>query len=156
LGAMFYDTLLLIALLMAISAAFLLVTKGEAVTSAGAPLLYFYRLVLAVSSAAFFVYFWTRRGRTLGMQVWRLRIESLDGALPTWRDALMRLALAIVPWLPGFAVLAVGVQLESNKELTLVGAALLVLIPLNYCAAWWDPERRAWHDRWLRTRIVKR
>ena len=42
----------------------------------------------------FFAYFWTRIGQTLGMQVWRIRIENLDGTAVSWTQALLRYGTA--------------------------------------------------------------
>lgn len=152
-GAIVYDTLLVLALLFVITV-LLVLPYGEAVTAANTPLWFLYRLLLAVSAVAFFVYFWTRKGRTLGMQAWRLRIETIQGDLPSVKDALLRLLLAVAPWAPGCIVIAIGAQ--TNRSVLIdVGAALFGLVVLNYAAAWLDPERRAVHDRLLKTRIVK-
>jgi uncharacterized RDD family membrane protein YckC len=128
LAAMFYDSLLLLALLMVATALFLPLTGGEAIDPRGHPTLEFvYRLVLVGLVVGFFGLFWTRRGQTLGMATWRLRVEREDGRLLTWGDALRRLGWALVSLLPaglGFAWVLV------------------------------DPERRAWHDRLSRTRVV--
>ncbi len=128
LAAMFYDSLLLLALLMIASALFLPLTGGEAIDPHTRPAVAVaYRLVLLALVAGFFGLFWTRRGQTLGMATWRLRVEREDGRLLTWSDTLRRL-----------------------------GAALLSLLPLGLGFAWvlFDPERRAWHDRLTRTRVV--
>jgi uncharacterized RDD family membrane protein YckC len=61
------------------------------------------------------------------MKVWRFRVVRADGAPLRWRDALLRLAVAVPAWLP----LGIG----------LVAAA-------------WDTGGRSWHDRWSRTRLV--
>ena len=44
----------------------------------------------------FFGYFWTRIGQTLGMQVWRVRIENLDGTSVSWTQALIRYVTAAI------------------------------------------------------------
>ena len=128
LAAMLYDSLLLLALLMAATALLLLLTGGEAIDPRTHPALeILYRLVLVVLIVGFFGLPWTRSGQTLGMATWRLRVEREDGRLLTWGDSLRRL-----------------------------GWALLSLLPLGLGFAWVlvDPERRAWHDRLSRTRVV--
>ena len=128
LAAMFYDSLLLLALLMIVTALFLLTTGGEAIDPRTQPGLEFiYRLVLLLLIVGFFGVSWTRSGQTLGMATWRLRVEREDGRRLTWGDTLRRLGWALVSLLPaglGFAWVLV------------------------------DPERRAWHDRLSRTRVV--
>ena len=128
LGAMLYDALLVIALLMILTAAFLPLTGGAAITyeRVGA-LEHVYRLALLGVAVAFFGVFWTRRGQTLGMAAWRLRLVRVDGGPVTWRDALIRLGGACVSW-----------------------AAL----GLGYFWIWIARDRLAWHDRWSGTRVV--
>lgn len=128
LGAMFYDSLVVIALMMVVTAALLPLTGGEAITNEryGA-LEYAYRALLLVIIVAFFGIFWTRRGQTLGMAAWRLRIERDDGSLLKWGDVLKRLAAATVS---------------------------LGLVGLGYFWIWMDRDRLAWPDRWTRTRVV--
>jgi uncharacterized RDD family membrane protein YckC len=128
LGALLYDSLLLVALMMLATALFLPFTGGEAVTPATQPMLEVaYRLVLAALTVAFYGYFWTRGGQTLGMAAWRLRVEREDHTLLTWPDSLRRLAWAAV-------------------SLACAGAGLLWVAV--------DPQRRAWHDRLSQTRVV--
>ena len=128
LGALFYDSLLLAALLMVVTAALLPLTGGEAIDATRNPLLeWVYRALLLVTVALYYGLPWTRRGQTLGMAAWRLRLERADGSLPRWPDVPKRLA-----------------------------AAALSLLPAGL--GWWwmlvDPERRTWHDRLSGTRIV--
>jgi uncharacterized RDD family membrane protein YckC len=128
-GALLYDTLLLIALYMGLTLAMLPLTGGEAITPQANPLLErLYQLALLAVTAGFFGLAWTRRGQTLGMQSWRLKLLRDDGALPTWRDALLRLAAALLSWLP-------------------LGLGFLWILV--------DPQGRAWHDRLSGTRIVE-
>ncbi|MBU2894048.1 RDD family protein [Colwellia sp. D2M02] len=39
----------------------------------------------------FFIYFWSRKGQTLGMRAWRLRVQNLDGSLISSKTAIKRL-----------------------------------------------------------------
>jgi uncharacterized RDD family membrane protein YckC len=128
LGAMIYDGLLLLALLKVTTALFLPFTGGEAISPHDTPALeYAYRGVLVLVVVGFHGLFWTRRGQTLGMASWRLRVEREDGRLLGWGDTLRRLAWAVVSWLP---------------------------LGLGYLWILADPQRRAWHDRLSGTRVV--
>lgn len=128
LGAVLYDAMLLLAVLMIATAAFLPLTGGEALEPEAHPALeFFYRAVLVLLIVGYFGIFWTRRGQTLGMASWRLRIERDDGAALGWRDTTLRLAAAVLSWLPcGLGYLWIAI----------------------------DPQRRAWHDRLSGTRIL--
>ncbi|MEQ8204620.1 MAG: RDD family protein, partial [Woeseia sp.] len=48
----------------------------------------------------FFVVFWSRYGRTLGMQSWGLRIEDGQGQLPGIGACSVRFVVALVSWVP--------------------------------------------------------
>ena len=127
-GAMFYDLLLVIALLMVVTALLLPVTGGEAITSErfGA-WEYAYQAVLVAIVIGFFGWFWTRRGQTLGMMAWRLKVTREDGTLLSWCDTLKRLGAALVSWAP---------------------------LGLGFFWVWIDRDRLAWHDRWTHTRVI--
>jgi uncharacterized RDD family membrane protein YckC len=128
LAAMLYDTLLLAAIAMVATGLLLPLTGGKAITAESNPALgAAYRALLVGIVVAFYGLFWTRRGQTLGMQSWRLRVEREDGRLLGWGDVLRRLA-----------------------------AALLSLLPLGLGFLWilLDRRKRAWHDRLSGTRVV--
>ena len=128
LAAVLYDSLLLVALLMVITAPLLLLTGGEAIDPRRDPLLeWAYRGLLLAATVGFFGVSWTRGGQTLGMASWRLRVLREDGGTLTWADTVRRLAAAALSWL----VLGLG--------------WLWLLV---------DPARRTWHDRLSRTRVV--
>lgn len=77
--------------------------------------------------AGFYYYFWRRNGQTLGMQAWRLRLDSKDGGRASLRQCLIRM---------------------------LVGFISLVAGGLGYWWIWIDRDRLAWHDRASGTRVV--
>ena len=127
-GAMLYDLLVVIALMFIVTALFLPFTGGEAITPDRSGVVErIYQAALLLVVVLFFGTFWTRRGQTIGMLAWRLRVERNDGSGLTWRDALIRLAGASVS---------------------------LAALGLGYFWIWIDRERLAWHDRWSGTRVV--
>jgi len=127
-GAMLYDLLLVVALLLVVTALLLPLTGGEAILSEryGA-LEYAYQALLVAVVVGFFGGFWTRCGQTLGMMAWRLQVMREDGSPLSWGDTLKRLAAALVSW----AACGAG-----------------------YFWIWIDRDRLAWHDRWTHTRVV--
>jgi uncharacterized RDD family membrane protein YckC len=127
-GAMLYDALLLVVAVLPITTAIFLLFTREAITPGGSGFVErIYQAALLLVIVLFFSVFWTWIGQTVGMLAWRLRVERNDGALLTWRDALLRLAGACVS---------------------------LALAGLGYFWIWIDRDRLAWHDRWSGTRVV--
>jgi uncharacterized RDD family membrane protein YckC len=45
---------------------------------------------------AFFIYFWSRKGQTLGMRAWRLRVQNTDGSLISIMSCIKRLPLTLL------------------------------------------------------------
>ncbi|WP_144572836.1 RDD family protein [Azomonas agilis] len=113
LAAMFYDSLLCLALIMVITLAYQQIglrlwyggVQLQHLAESGAldkdPLL---SSLLLCSLFGFFALFWTKNGQTLGMQVWRIRVQNADGtAIDLWQ-ALLRFLVAI----PSLACLGLG------------------------------------------------
>ena len=123
-GAMVYDGLLILALLFLSTLPFIALRGGEPVQP-GENLLY--RVILAVVIYGFFTGFWTRSGRTLGMQSWRLQLETIQGGRPTMGAATIRFFAAILSWAPA---------------------------GLGFLWQLWDKDQLTWHDRISKTRIV--
>ena len=123
-GAILYDSLLVLALLFLATIPYIAMRGGEPVEPAGNLA---YQLTLAIVILVFFVGFWSRTGRTLGMQSWGLQLETADGQIPSVSQSSIRFVAAIFSWL------AIG---------------LGFLWPL------WDKENLAWHDHLSGTRLV--
>jgi len=123
LGAMLYDTLLLIALFFLATIPFIAAGGGEAVN----PETLLYQLVLIAVAYTFFVGFWCRRGSTLGMLAWGLRVETDDGKRPSLAQASIRFVIAPVA---------------------------LLLGGLGYWWQLWDRERQTWHDKLSGTHLM--
>ena len=122
LGAIVYDGLLVIALLFLGTVPFIAVRGGEPVEAGELP----YQLAMIVIAWLFFVGFWTRSGRTLGMQSWRLQLETMDGDKPGILAATIRFFAAILSWIP---------------------------LGLGFWWQLWDKDGLTWHDRLSGTRV---
>jgi uncharacterized RDD family membrane protein YckC len=95
LAAIFYDSLLLFAVLFAATALLLPFTGGNAIQSEN--LLYF--LYLTAWSYVFFTWQWTHGGQTLGMRAWKVKLSGIKDGPVTWQSAGRRFFLAMVSWL---------------------------------------------------------
>ena len=123
-AAMLYDGLLILALLFLTTLPFIAARGGDPVEIGDNRL---YQIVLALVVYAFFVGFWIRSGRTLGMQSWRLQLETANGEKPSLGKATLRFFAAIISWS------AFG---------------------LGFLWQLWDKDDLTWHDRISATRIV--
>ena len=124
LGAMFYDTLLLLALLMMLSYPYVWLTGGDKPGLIVKTLYQFYLLAIC-----FFFYagFWVRGGQTLGLRTWRMKLVRDDGGPITWAIALKRFVLA---WIS------------------------LLCLGLGFLWIMYNRDKLAWHDRWSETRLI--
>ncbi|MEX2475452.1 RDD family protein [Marinobacter sp.] len=91
----------------------------------GDPLLTF---VLFLVLYLFFAYFWTRTGQTLAMQVWRIRIENLDGTSVNWTQALKRYVTAAAVF---FVTLLASYYVGTLTLIITVPAMLALFWPIN-------------------------
>ena len=123
-AAMLYDGLLVLALLFLVTLPFIALRGGDPVESNENLA---YQLTICLVIYGFFVGFWSRSGRTLGMQSWRLQLETEDGS-------------------------EVGIYTANIRFF----AALLSLLPAGLGFLWslWDRDKLTWHDRISKTRIV--
>ena len=83
--------------------------------------------LLFLEMFAFFTYFWVFRGQTAGMLAWRLSIITADGYRMTFTQVVLRFVGALA----SFACLGLG-----------------------YLWILFDPQKRAWPDRFSDTFIV--
>ncbi len=123
-GAMLYDALLVAALLFLATMPFVAVRGGNIVEPNDN---LFYQLCMLLVIYLFFVGFWTRKGRTLGMQSWGLQLETASGQRASVTTASLRFVAAIVSWLP---------------------------LGLGFAWQLWDRDGLTWHDRLSRTRLA--
>ena len=134
--AIIYDGLISIAVLLVTTWAYTMVAGwitgwdkyeqlAEAGQLSGDPGLTF---VLFLVLYLFFAYFWTRIGQTLGMQVWRVRIENLDGTSVSWTQALWRYGTAA---LVVFLTILAAYYLGSLTLILTVPAIIALFYPIN-------------------------
>jgi uncharacterized RDD family membrane protein YckC len=128
LAAIFYDCLLLFAILT-LADALVVLPLGvlydiQPAVIAAHPA---FRLYLLAVIVGFFCWFWLRGGQTLGMRAWRIMLVRDDGRRIGLRDVMLRQALAVLSW----AAFGVG-----------------------FIWSLFDAERLTWHDKLTATRLV--
>jgi len=109
------------------------------------------RLYALALYGVYFVWLWSRRGQTLAMQTWRIRLVTAGGALVSPGRALARYVACCCAWFGPATVLASALHWPPARSLGAVGVgiagwALLALL---------EPGRQFWHDRLCGTRLVK-
>lgn len=126
--AMVYDTLLLLAILMVASLPWVML-RGEQVAGElnFQPLGILFQVYVLAIIVAYFAWFWGRRGQTIGMRSWRLKLVDNSLAQPSMSQILRRIASAPLAWLP----MAAGV--------------LWMYV---------DRDELTWHDRLSGTRLI--
>jgi uncharacterized RDD family membrane protein YckC len=131
LAALVYDSFLLFGLLMLFGYAAIGIenllwgtAQVEASPTAGGNPLVFIGMIGVI--CAFYCTFWLRNQQTLGMQAWRLQLETTDGSALTLKHCLLR-------WLAGVLSMAC------------LGLGFL------WCLL---PGKQTWHDRLSGTRVV--
>ena len=134
--AVVYDGLISVAVLLVTTWVYTLVAgslvgweKYEKMAEEGSigadPLLTF---VLFLVLYLFFGYFWTKNGQTLGMQVWRIRIQNLNGVSVSWSQALRRFVAAAAIL---FVALLGAYYLNAATLFVTLPAIVALFYPIN-------------------------
>jgi uncharacterized RDD family membrane protein YckC len=154
-AALVYDGLLLLAVLFLGTAMLLPLTGGESITAdhVGRWAL-LYQGFVAVLTVGFFGVSWTRRGQTLGMMSWKIRIETLEGLPLGWSQVALRLGLGLAL----VVMLAIGLWLLNRGTTWLAqvaGGLLLAPAAINYLWMLRDQSRSTLQDVLSRTRVLR-
>lgn len=123
-AAIIYDIFPLISIWFFTGAISLLLTAGTLEVS-HPPL--WYRFLLLAMTASYFVVSWIRGGQTIGMRAWRIKLVRSDRSALTVTVALRRFVVALLS---------------------------LGLVGLGFFWAFFDPQRRCWHDLAAGTRVI--
>jgi uncharacterized RDD family membrane protein YckC len=105
---------------------------------------------LFVVLGLYFVWFWTRRGQTLAMQTWHVRLVRRDGrAVSPWR-ALCRYLLAWIWFVPALVALQLAGLRGAGVSFVIIAAGVFAYAAL----ARLHPDRQFWHDAVCGTRLA--
>lgn len=124
LAAILYDTFLVLPMIMlviAVATGIGVAITGEAGNQDYSATLppWLVQLLTVGVIVGFYSYFWLLKGQTLGMQAWRIRLRTVDGAQISAHQAFLRCAAVILSLLPA---------------------------GLGYLWCLVDRNRRCWHD----------
>jgi len=139
-------------ILLALAALFLPFLVFEIAAKAShTPLVEHMRQFLAfLILGAYFIHQWTRKGQTLAMQTWRIKlVQPGQNHLPI-RTAAMRYLLCWLWILPGILVAYLGDLSNKHKLYALLASVLLWSL-----TAFLDKDRQFLHDRIAGTRLVQ-
>ncbi len=99
---------------------------------------------------AYFVWLWSKRGQTLAMQTWRIRVVTAAGAPLSPGRALVRYVACCLAWFAPPTLLASVLHWPPSTSLAAVACWIVAYALLALLA----PERQFWHDLACGTRLV--
>lgn len=134
-AALFYDSWLVFALLLACVGLMILLRIGiegaDSLPQGKVAISGWWRiptfLLMLFALCHFYVYFWIKNGQTLGMQTWRIRLDNANHERITLKQAYMRFAVA---------------------------ALSLASCGLGYLWMYIDKDKLTWQDRASHTQLV--
>jgi uncharacterized RDD family membrane protein YckC len=154
-AALVYDLMLLVSVLFLGTVVLLPFSGGEAITPQDSGAWeYLYRAWIAVLALGFFGVSWTRRGQTLGMMSWKIRVERVDGMRLGWADSFRRLVIGgalVITTVTGLWLL----RSQGSIYASIAGCVLLVPVAVNYAWMWRDTARRSLQDQLSGCRVVR-
>lgn len=110
--------------------------------------------ILMTIWAAFFVYFWSQQGQTLGMRAWKLVLIAEDGRPPHPARALWRWCLIMLIFLLPISLCFTFDLLLFPKDWLIALIILTFPVILGYSFALFGKSKRSLFDRLSRTSIV--
>ncbi len=124
--SLIYDTLAVLGIIL--SSSLILVWINGGATPDGSFAFYIQRIILILSGPIFYSYFWIKNeGQTLGMQAWKIRLQTEGNQTMDLKVSLMR---------------------------CLVSCISFAFIGLGYFWIFFDSSKRSWADMYTKTKII--
>lgn len=95
LAAVFYDAILLLAVLFFATALALPFNSGQAYSAES----YLFTSYLLIVAFCFYCWFWINGGQTLGLKAWKMQVCRFEGGRLSWAQAGTRFFAAMLSWL---------------------------------------------------------
>ena len=145
LAALLYDLLLVLPLIMACVALVMglrtLLGLGAAEDGTVQLNAYLVRTVAALTTMAFFGWFWLKNGQTLGMQAWRIKLVDFSGEQPNAGRVFLRcLTAALSAACFGLGYLWCLIDRNGRYWHDYLSGTELVLLPKNRAAKKTSPD----------------
>ena len=96
----------------------------------------------------YFTWLW-RRGQTLAMKTWKIRITDLKGGPISKKQAILRYLFCWIWFVPPLA-LSNSIGLHGLNSLGL----MIVWISGWAISSKFNPNKQFWHDQWAQTQLV--
>jgi uncharacterized RDD family membrane protein YckC len=96
LGAILYDLLMILAILMISTWLLMPLTGGNPIRPGDLA----YQLYLLLVCSGYYIGFWVFGGQTVGMRAWRIKLQTLAGTPLSWEQATKRLLWAVLTLIP--------------------------------------------------------
>lgn len=124
--AIFYDTFLLMAILLIFAAISMTMNRGIAIETSDnfQPV---YAIFMFGVCYLYFAWFWIHGGQSLGMKTWQIKLQSCENANINWKIAAIRFVSAIFSW----SIFGIG-----------------------FLWALFDKKNRGWHDLISKTELI--
>lgn len=107
------------------------------------------RLITLLIYAMYFTWFWSRRGQTLPMQTWHIKLVTVKGGPVSQPRALLRFVAACAWFAPGALIASLNHWMRWQGLAAMgVGVAAYALLALLH------PQRQFWHDALCGTRLI--
>ncbi|MDF0604494.1 RDD family protein [Neisseriaceae bacterium TC5R-5] len=150
-ASLFYELLLLVAMLLAVSG---LLTLVQALVG---PMVFFIplqNLAQLIALFAYFTYCWVHGGQTAAMKTWHLRLVNQYGGPVSWQQASMRFVVALILFV-GLPLLSYQgwLRVYGPNPQSIIFALSWYAVP--FLSRYYDKERCFLHDRLAGTRQIQ-
>ena len=109
------------------------------------------QFVLFLAIGIYFVLSWHRRGQTLPMKTWNIRLADTSGNKPKMARLIARYVLLWPVPMLGVLLVYAAARYTGHASTDL----LIVFAPFAlFVWTWFDPQKQFLHDRLLGTRLV--
>ncbi|MDD3765251.1 MAG: RDD family protein [Nevskiales bacterium] len=113
------------------------------------------RGLLFVIGLAFFGWFWTHGGQTLGMRAWRLQLRQDGGGAVHWLGAAIRYAATLLCWSVALTPMLMRLPLfAGSRHAAMAGTVAVIALLCGFLMMRLDARKRGPQDWISRSEVV--